>query len=389
MKKMVIICLNFLDKEGGSRSIGGIQTYLYQLAKLGQTLNLMPVIVQCADIPFSKNIDGIEVVGVKVSYSKFLFMVKRQLYKSALSIIDNNNDVLIFGTEHLCVTSDSKKAICIQHGIDWDLPAHYLSRLSKKWMIYAWLSKKIKAHASKSNIKKVNTVVCVDYNYLNWYRACVVDFDISKFVVIPNFVDVSKKTLSSKNTSIKNNNDNINILFARRFYEYRGTRLMIKVTKRILDEFANVQITFAGEGPDYKLIHAEFKSNRRVFLKSYDPLNSVSFHSEYNIAVVPSMGSEGTSLSVAEAMAAGCAVVASNVGGITNMIINNYNGILISPTEEDVYKAIRSLITDSHLRNKLSNNAQEVVMNSFSIRRWQEQWTQIIKALYEIEVASQ
>ncbi|WP_420491566.1 glycosyltransferase [Neobacillus drentensis] len=54
------------------------------------------------------------------------------------------------------------------------------------------------------------------------------------------------------------------------------------------------------------------------------------------------LGSEGTSLSLLEAMAAKCAEIATNVGGMTNIILDNYNGLIINPDESELYLALEN-----------------------------------------------
>jgi len=93
---------------------------------------------------------------------------------------------------------------------------------------------------------------------------------------------------------------------------------------------------------------------------------------------VPSIASEGTTFSVAEAMAAGCAVVATHVGGITNMIIDGYNGLLIPPSAAALQAALERLINDGDLRRRLGQRAQQVAEASFGLERWRRQWTEVL-----------
>ena len=94
----------------------------------------------------------------------------------------------------------------------------------------------------------------------------------------------------------------------------------------------------------------------------------------HDIAVIPSLGSEGTSLSAIEAMSAGCAVVATCVGGLTNIIIDGYNGKLATPDEDELYEVLYKVITDGELRHRLAERAHTTVNESFSIDIWRERW---------------
>ena len=57
-------------------------------------------------------------------------------------------------------------------------------------------------------------------------------------------------------------------------------------------------------------------------------------------------------------MACGCAVVATNVGGLCNLVINNFNGLLVNPNPEEISDAITRLVDNKELRLKLINNAK-------------------------------
>ncbi len=78
-------------------------------------------------------------------------------------------------------------------------------------------------------------------------------------------------------------------------------------------------------------------------------------------------------------MAAKCSVVATNVGGMTNIILDNYNGLMINPDERELYDALEKLIINPQLRDELSKNAYETVSKSFNIKLWEERWIRVLK----------
>ncbi len=120
-----------------------------------------------------------------------------------------------------------------------------------------------------------------------------------------------------------------------------------------------------------------------VNFTKFSTLDSLNIHQQYHIAVVPSLGSEGTSLSLLEAMGGQCAVIATNVGGMTNIILDGYNGLLISPNKDELKLAILKLIDDCNLREQLGKNAFETVNKSFNKKKWDTLWLKVIKEAYE------
>jgi len=89
----------------------------------------------------------------------------------------------------------------------------------------------------------------------------------------------------------------------------------------------------------------------------------------FDIFVLPSL-SEALSNSLMEAMACGCAAVASNVGGNPELVTDGETGLLFRAGDSDgLATALTTLIENAELRRKLAYAAQEKVRQSFSIAR--------------------
>jgi glycosyltransferase involved in cell wall biosynthesis len=94
--------------------------------------------------------------------------------------------------------------------------------------------------------------------------------------------------------------------------------------------------------------------------------------------VIPTRYSEGTSLSCLEALASGKAVIATNVGGLADLILPDFNGLLIEPDEAALYAAICRLIDDPGLRERLAANGLQTAQ-AFGLATWQARWEQVIR----------
>lgn len=153
---------------------------------------------------------------------------------------------------------------------------------------------------------------------------------------------------------------------------------MAEAARCLLERHKDVQFTFAGEGPDGEWLRTFFQDEPSVRFTTYTPDEVLDIHLQHDIAVVPSLASEGTSLSVAEAMGSGCAVVATAVGGITNMIIDGYNGLLCSPTARELTSRIDELLKDRTKRLRLGARAHETAEGAFSLSQWEQRWIKVI-----------
>ena len=372
MKKVHIIYGRFYDYNGKNLLIGGVETYIINLSKLLFENGYEVHIYQYADVDFKKKNDYSTVHGIVPNNKK-----EKEVYKSFKTLIyaaekngDVNNDILVFGADIGIDKTSFKNVVAIQHGIGWDIQPDSTSSLLKK-LKYSLTNFRISLNRKKkfSICKKI---VCVDYNFLNWYRTTIYD-DIDKLKVIPNFTKIIpyKKHLKK---------DNVSIIFARRLQYYRGTRVFAGAIEKLIKKYPNVKVMIAGEGPDEGWLHSKLDGYKQVSFDKFSSVDSLKIHEAYDIAVVPSTGSEGTSLSLLEAMSSGCAVVCSDIGGLTNIILDEYNGLIIRANALELYKALVKLM-DYDYRTSMAKNGHSTVSASFSYEKWSKSWLDVINNL--------
>ena len=109
--------------------------------------------------------------------------------------------------------------------------------------------------------------------------------------------------------------------------------------------------------PDIKLNIISNISNASKYLKNFD------------IFVLPSL-KEGLPYVILEAGLAGLPIIASNVGGIPEIIKNGKEGLLVPPANpEELAVAIKKLIEDKTLRENLAKNLHEKIKKEFSLEK--------------------
>ncbi len=97
--------------------------------------------------------------------------------------------------------------------------------------------------------------------------------------------------------------------------------------------------------------------------------NAAQYLKNFDIFVLPSI-KEGLPYLILEAGLAGLPVVASNVGGIPEIIESGKEGLLVPPANpEDLAKAIKKLIDDKTLRENLAKNLNEKIRKEFSLEK--------------------
>lgn len=101
-----------------------------------------------------------------------------------------------------------------------------------------------------------------------------------------------------------------------------------------------------------------------------------------DIYVHPCLWEEAFGLTIAEAMACGCATVASRVGGIPEIIEDGRSGVLVQRGDvAELAQALRELLTDPMRRTNLGLEARQRAVDRFDLRPavtdqvdWIEEW---------------
>jgi glycosyltransferase involved in cell wall biosynthesis len=109
-----------------------------------------------------------------------------------------------------------------------------------------------------------------------------------------------------------------------------------------------------------------------------DPVEALS---KMDILVLPS-DAEGFGLVLIEAMAAGVPVIGTNVAGIRDVVRHNENGLLVPPrSPAALASAIRALLTDSSLRERLAGGGTRSVHKNFNWKRIYPRYRAILLGL--------
>ncbi len=357
--------------------IGGVQRYLYELSLIIKELNYEVYVIQFGNKTINSSYEGITVLQLDFN--------GKNRFKLAFSHVKENyrfnaeNDIVIWGADTVSEKLPvNVKSISIQHGIacdmvEMDSPLRKLMRNLGLVFVYKFFQRAKAIQSFNNSIYKI----CVDYNYLNWYRTFQkMNGDLlNNIFVIPNFSKIPD--IKSHNESIKSNK--IRIGFARRFVYKRGVNLMVSLSEFLLQKYSNIEIVFAGDGPlkDH-IIQLQSKFPENIVITSFSQDETFLFHSNIDISIVPTIGSEGTSLSLLEAMASNTAVVCTNIGGMSNIIIDNFNGYIVNPNVEELFSKVSKLIDDKALRDRISFNAHLTVKEGFNFELWKQKWTEVI-----------
>jgi|GEM_PF-1487622 len=361
-----ILNVNFFDWDGEIVYKGGAERYVYDLALLIEKIGYQPRIVQNANKYFEKKWNGIVVIGIPAK-SGWDFV---SLYKYYLDYF-NGSDRVICSPLDIANARSGKRVIGINHGIHWDGVANRV-----------FLNDKKKFQILFKALNNISSGVCVDTNFINWVRT----FDrthADKLDYIPNYYDGRQFQYTEKNFD----DQDIVILYPRRLYAQRGLHLVIDIIDDIFEEYTNVRFRFVGQadGDDVELMKRYL--NRypgRIEWEELDMDKMGEVYQESQIVLIPTVASEGTSLSCIEAMATNNAVIATNIGGLPNLVLNNFNGILIQPTTFELKRAIVLLVNDRTMRRNIAKNAFASVQ-FLEKEHWEKRWREVLERDFDMK----
>lgn len=143
---------------------------------------------------------------------------------------------------------------------------------------------------------------------------------------------------------------------------------LIDAVKIVRDAGFQLELEIAGQGDEYvKLEHYINSKDLAGGVRLLGYQNSDKFLRSIDLFAMSSLR-EGIPLALLEAMSYGLPCVATNVGGIPDVIQHEKNGLLSSPLDpSSLAKNIIRYVNDSDARIRMGNNAKKTIQDRFSI----------------------
>lgn len=175
-----------------------------------------------------------------------------------------------------------------------------------------------------------------------------------KIEIIPHGVYSFFKAYGNKFQTEKNT-----ILFFGNIREYKGLRYLIQAVPLILKEIPDLKVIIAGEG-DISEFSFFFESERKVF-EIHNEFISDAMVSELfqrsELVVMPYTKMSGQSGILNVALAYNKPIIASDVGGIDEVVKHGENGFLVSPMNPgELADSIVTILQNTALKDKMREN---------------------------------
>lgn len=159
----------------------------------------------------------------------------------------------------------------------------------------------------------------------------------------------------------------------------------LKKAPRCSGGFNGVRFVVAGEGPEKPaLVEKIRKSGLAGVFELLGHVRDVpGFLKGLDLFVLPSRR-EALGLSILEAMASQLPVVATNVGGIPEVVVNGETGLLVEPDDpEKLCRAMVALLADPELRVAMGKRGRARVEDLFDVRQTVEKTLQVYREVLQ------
>lgn len=161
------------------------------------------------------------------------------------------------------------------------------------------------------------------------------------------------------------------VLSLGRLTKLKGFDLLIEAFHRVIEKESKVILLIGGEGPEKEKLEQQIKAlGMQKHIRLLGLVNNVNELLEICDVYVNSSRIEGLPMTILEAMAHKKPIVATRVGGNSEVVKNGETGLLVAP-EMPVFltDAIVTLLEDDMLRKKLGEGAFALLVKNYTIEK--------------------
>ena len=204
--------------------------------------------------------------------------------------------------------------------------------------------------------------------------------ELSGVVRMPIAIIPFSTAMAERRENISEKNE---IIFVGRLVERKGVAYLIKAFARITESIPH-RLVIIGDGPERENLEGLAsdlkKKHRVVFTGTITDDKLKEYYRSCSFLVLPAIydkkgDTEGLGVVLLEAMSYGKPVIASGVGGITDIVVNGKNGFLVPHADSiALAQAMERMAKNKRLRKSLGHTARNTVDEKFN-------WNRIVEEL--------
>jgi glycosyltransferase involved in cell wall biosynthesis len=176
------------------------------------------------------------------------------------------------------------------------------------------------------------------------------------------------------------NYDTIDISYMGGLNKIKGVQVLIKALRKINKD--NIRLHIYGKGVDEDKFKEMAEGDSRIIFHGY--LEREMLHESYyqsNLTVLPSICYDNSPMMIYESLTTSTPVIASDIGGIPELIEEKINGYLFKPgDEEELRQILEALINDPDSLKRLEKGAFESA-SQYSMEKYVQSFEEIYRTL--------
>lgn len=229
----------------------------------------------------------------------------------------------------------------------------------------------------RRGVRAADTVIAPSKAILDDARAVISPGQ--RVVVVPNCVDVKYVRSFRTSPTVPERGRTLTAVFSGRLDALKGAPVLNEVVRRLRESDTGARWSFVLAGPDVdsaelgELVPGErrnvavLRAGVMTFAEMYALLGTA------DVAVLPSH-TENCPMAVLEAMAAGLPVVASDTGGIPELVRSGVDGLLCPRGDAEAFVAALRALEDDEVRRSMGASAGSRAAATFGARTIAERW---------------
>lgn len=184
--------------------------------------------------------------------------------------------------------------------------------------------------------------------------------------------------------------DKFIVSYMGRFSEEKCPQKFVDIVDK-LRNYENIYFLMIGNGPEYELVKEQI-SKLSLTDKIYAPgfvEDNKPFLKASDLLIIPSK-IEGIPIVLMESLSLGVPVIASNVGGIPDVIIDSYNGFVCQSNNIECFVSnIMKVYSDKNLQSFLKENARSYAKDRLDINKMNHKYKSLFLSLTEKDLYTQ
>lgn len=232
---------------------------------------------------------------------------------------------------------------------------------------FMWQLSKLEAEAARNSTLTVTISTYSAHKIRHFYGV-----DNDKIRIVPNGVDTQRFKPSESCEAIKRQigmDSKLCVLFVGRLIPRKGLTFLAEAAKHIVKDYSQTVFLIVGEGPQKHHLTSTLEKNglrgNFVFLGDVNERTLPAVYNCADVFVLPSI-QEGQGIALLEAQATAKPVVAFDVGGVREAIVDKETGLLTKPDSGKLAEAVIKLLASWSLREKMGMNGRKFVVDNFS-----------------------